>query len=110
MELNIHQPKDNTTQKVTMENVKPHVTYYGKKTTSTIEKDSYAYKQVDGKNTRFYCYASRDGHFYNPWQQDGRNIYQWTQVQEKVFNSYVTFLNTNKEAFLSLAEKENIYG
>lgn len=110
MELNIHQPKTNTTEKVTMENVKPNIIYYGKKITSTVAKDCYAYKQVDGKKTSFYCFASRDGHFYNPWKEEGRHIYQWTSVQEKVFNSYVTFLNTNKEAFLSSAEKENIYG
>ena len=107
----IHQPKGNKEVPLPPE-PKDSLTYYGvlnKKFGEANEK-TYAFKNMKGDFTGFYVKGSKDGNFYNPWDNDVKRNFEWLSVKEHVFNLYISFLNSHKDAFILEAQKEYIYG
>lgn len=60
--------------------------------------------------TKNYYIRFENSHMVDPVNRDFRRHFteqaQWKRVSEQVYNLYVKFLKTNKQAFLSKAKRE----
>ena len=96
--------------------------FYNESLEEVDEKDSSvcAKAVVVGDRTKYYKYylkqERRSGYLYNPKgmysgaskRRDtaGQSQWKFRQVNEKVFNMYLKFLETKNEAWLNNAERE----
>ncbi len=83
------------------------------------EKSALAYKKIlESDNPQYYIKVGLYGKIFNPiglysegkankfMSKVGKNEFQFTRVNQKVFDMYVNFLRTKNTAWLSNAERE----
>ena len=96
--------------------------FYNESLEEVDEKDSSvcAKAVVAGDRAKYYKYylkqERRSGYLYNPKgmyseaskrrDSSGQSQWKFRQVNEKVFNMYIKFLETKNEAWLNNAERE----
>lgn len=81
-------------------------------------KDALAKKITANGNTKFYIKIGPHGKIYNPiglysenqsnkfLARAGKNLWEFRQVNSKVFDLYLSFLRTKNIAWLNNAERE----
>ncbi len=117
MKIDILNMKDNTVEALQLGDSKKIEVYYSPRNITSTKQlgDSYACKTNFGDNVQYTVYGTKGGRFYNPWANDLRasavaRTHEWIKVNKLVFDNYLQFLNTNKDAFLTEAEHRFIYG
>jgi len=85
---------------------------------TTNIKEALAKKVSTNGNSKFYIKIGPHGKIYNPiglysenqankfFARAGKNVWEFRQVNSKVFDLYVSFLRTKNIAWLNNAERE----
>ena len=86
--------------------------------TNNNTKEALAKKVTSGNSTKYYIKIGPHGKIYNPiglytenqankfLARAGKNLWEFRQVNSKVFDLYVSFLRTKNIAWLNNAERE----
>lgn len=80
--------------------------------------DACAMKLIGSTSTKFFIKTGLYGKIFNPigmysegtshksLSKSGKKLWNFTQVNSKIFDMYITFLKTKNKAWLSNAERE----
>jgi len=104
--VHIHRPKQNK-QEVLPESPKAKQLFYGIRglVSDSFGADVFAQREDVGDSFIYRIMAYRN-RLYNPYMDSKPRDYEFKPVTQVVFNNYLQFLSSQREAYLNEAERE----
>jgi len=108
--VHIHRPKQNVREALP-EPVKTQSKFYGIRglEADTVGPDVYAHSEDIG-NAYIYRALAYRNRLYNPYNDLKVRDFEWKPIAKHVFDNYLQFLKTQREAYLNEAEREYANG